>query len=108
MSSQEHIVSFVDFDERANLLLMQYLPLGNLMDEHSRAPLTRGETGKLLVQNLDALNYLHYHNITHRDIKPENILVQGRLDPFHVKLADFGVSKQISFLETFCGSPAYA
>lgn len=87
---------------------MQYLPLGNLMDEHRRAPLTRFETGKLLAQTLDALRYLHDRGITHRDIKPENILVQSRLDPLHVKLADFGVSKQIPCLETFCGSPAYA
>jgi serine/threonine protein kinase len=62
----------------------------------------------ILQQSLSALKYLHEHkpSIVHRDIKPENILVQSR-DPLHVKLADFGLAKASSYLNTICGTGTY-
>lgn len=46
---------------------------------------------------------------SHRDIKPENVLVQHwSPDRVHVKLADFGLSKQSNHLQTFCGTMFYA
>lgn len=55
-----------------------------------------------------ALENMHSHNILYRDLKPENILID--IDG-HIKLSDFGLSKQLKSLEelstTFCGSPEY-
>jgi len=42
-------------------------------------------------QVLQGLAYMHKNNFFHRDIKPENILISGD----QVKLADFGLAKEI-------------
>lgn len=55
-----------------------------------------------------AIEFLHTKDVIYRDMKPENILldIQG-----HVKLADFGLSKEgvrdQDKATSFCGSPAY-
>lgn len=86
---------------------MEYLPLGNLQEQHRVSPITIEETVTLLSQGLEALDYLNSIDLAHRDIKPANILVQSR-QPFSIKLADFGLAKDISALLTRCGSYLYA
>ena len=53
-------------------------------------------------QVVDAIQYLHNHNIVHGDIKPENVLFQKRLqvEPICLaKLIDFGYARTIGNLE---------
>lgn len=100
-------MKFVNYsEEQQPLLVMEYLPLGNLACQDF---ITEEETLQLLCQGLQALDYLHSHSppLAHRDIKPANILVQFRM-PFVIKLADFGLAKNDSSLKTFCGSNEYA
>ncbi|MEQ2312636.1 hypothetical protein AMECASPLE_033242 [Ameca splendens] len=50
---------------------------------------------------LVALAALKTIGVVHTDIKPDNImLVNHRLNPFKVKLIDFGIAKQVSHLRT--------
>jgi len=98
-------VQFEDFStEQGPLLVMEYLPLGSLACQRG---ITEEESLGILCQGLQALEYLHSQRLAHRDIKPENILLQTRT-PFLIKLGDFGLAKNDSILETFCGSNAYA
>ncbi|KAK4994909.1 Serine/threonine kinase [Elasticomyces elasticus] len=104
----QRIVQFVDFRaEPAPLLVMEYLPLGSLEDQHRDAPITMEEAVELFYQGFQAIDYLHSQGYAHRDIKPANILVVSR-GPLGIKLADFGLAKDLSALATVCGTELYA
>lgn len=109
MLPQEHIVRLCFAMEKPSpQLVMEYVPLGNLEDQHRRRKISEDEAIAILQQGLSALAFLHEQSppIVHRDIKPENLLVQSR-DPLHIKLGDFGLSKANEDLKTLCGTLTY-
>ncbi|KAF2964036.1 hypothetical protein GQX73_g9537 [Xylaria multiplex] len=112
--SHEHIVRlcFSEMVPKPRMFL-EYMPLGNLDQESTRSPITYDESIIISHQSLSALAYLHgrAQPVAHRDLKPENILVHSRgvdSNPnyLHVKLADFGLSKE-GRLKTLCGTRVY-
>ncbi|KAK3114101.1 hypothetical protein LTR53_007919 [Teratosphaeriaceae sp. CCFEE 6253] len=108
-SPHEHIVRLCFAMEKPSpQLVMEYVPLGNLEDQHRRHKISEDEAIIVLQQVLSALFFLHEQSppIVHRDIKPGNLLVQSR-KPMHIKLGDFGLSKASEDLTTLCGSPVY-
>ena len=110
---QPNIVRFVEHIDWKDYIyiIMEFVPAGDLGSlVNKQGPLPESIVNTMAIQLVSALKYLHDNGITHRDVKPDNILIQN-LDPFHVKLTDFGLSKMIdtedTFLRTFCGTLLY-
>jgi serine/threonine protein kinase len=107
----ESIVNFIEFHDTKDYLyiIMEYVGCGDLQQMLKNQLLTEPQGKELARQTLDALAYLHAKRVTHRDIKPDNILIAS-MDPFIVKLSDFGLSKEeteVTFAKTFCGTLLY-
>ena len=89
-------------------LVMEYCNGGDLFDYIINAPngqLEDVNTIDIIIQILDALNYLHNEvKICHRDLKPENCLISinGQNKPI-VKLIDFGTAKYIDKINKISG-----
>ncbi len=109
----EHLVRFVDafFDDGKISILMEFADGGSLDDviKASGGGVPAGPLGMITCQMLHGLQYLHKerHQV-HRDLKPANcMLTRGG----HVKLSDFGISKQLestdAFAVTQCGTTQY-
>ncbi|XP_030641628.1 mitogen-activated protein kinase kinase kinase kinase 3 isoform X2 [Chanos chanos] len=86
---------------------MEYCGGGSLQDiYHVTGPLLESQIAYVCRETLQGLYYLHNKNKMHRDIKGANILLT---DNGYVKLADFGVSAQISQTlakrKSFIGTP---
>ncbi len=66
--------------------------LGDVIDKTYNGPALPSDS-RVLYEITNGLDYIHSNKLIHRDIKPENILVSLT---GHMKLSDFGLSKQIS------------
>jgi serine/threonine protein kinase/tetratricopeptide (TPR) repeat protein len=94
-------------------LVMEFVE-GHNLRQRLESPLSINDFLDIAVQCLKGLAAAHERGILHCDIKPENIMVGPN---GHVKLLDFGLAKQISYIgseETVAdsgsgisGTPAY-
>ncbi|ELT94418.1 hypothetical protein CAPTEDRAFT_229226 [Capitella teleta] len=90
-------------------LILQFLRGGDLFTRLSKEVMFTEEDVKFYLAELAlALDHLHSLGIIYRDLKPENILLDSE---GHVKLTDFGLSKESIFEEkktfSFCGTVEY-
>lgn len=102
------IAYFGSYLRRSKLwICMEYCGGGSLQDIYQvTGPLSEQQIAYMCKETLHGLEYLHSKNKMHRDIKGANILLTESGD---VKLADFGVSAQITATinkrRSFIGTP---
>ncbi|XP_005094788.1 ribosomal protein S6 kinase 2 beta [Aplysia californica] len=90
-------------------LILEFLRGGDLFTRLSKEVMFTEEDVKFYLAELAlALDHLHGLGIIYRDLKPENILLDTE---GHIKLTDFGLSKESIFEEkktySFCGTVEY-
>jgi len=97
-------------------LVLELVRGGELYDKIvEEGEYTEEESKLIVLQIVNAVEYLHANGIAHRDLKPENILcgtetdARGDFRREKIKVADFGLSKMFSRedLISQCGSPTY-
>ncbi|KAF8819886.1 calcium-dependent protein kinase CDPK4A [Cardiosporidium cionae] len=100
-------------DDKQLSLIMEHCS-GKELYHHLEQKLayTEQDAAYITFQMLEAIYYLHAHNIVHRDIKLENWLYEDPRDIARLKLIDFGFSKfwyprKSQKMHASCGSLTY-
>lgn len=86
----EHIVRCIGWredDEVGPCIVMEYVD-GETLTDYLKTHPSNKERKRILKELLDAVGFIHKHQIVHNDLKPENILVTHNGQ--NVKLIDFG------------------
>jgi serine/threonine protein kinase len=82
--------------------------LFTFMEHRNFVPLSEKQCRKLFRQLVNAIQYLHKHNVAHRDLKLENVIL-GKNGT--VKVIDFGMAEEVKsklqISNRWCGSTDY-
>jgi len=94
----QYIINFVGYSVLPDkcALLTEFMELGSL-SKYIHDVLTNEYRSKVALDIAKGMSFLHNCGLMHRDLKPQNILVVS-LEPSQqvvVKIADFGVSKEL-------------
>jgi diguanylate cyclase (GGDEF)-like protein len=93
LSSVVHVYDLIKTQNRL-VLVLEDIGGTTLHQFLTNGPVTLSQFFKIGVQIIDAIGELHLQNIIHKGINPNNILINP--DNFTIKLADFGVSSELS------------
>ncbi|WP_079430578.1 MULTISPECIES: serine/threonine-protein kinase [Streptomyces] len=108
-----HVVVVHDVveDDARPYIVMELVEGGSLADRlTTTGPLDTGETARVGLALLGALDAAHERGVLHRDVKPANVLMEAGTG--RVVLTDFGIARlagstTISETGAFVGSPEY-
>lgn len=70
--------------------------LDNVIHQNLRGPLVHQDVLHAARDVAAGLAHLHENRIVHRDLKPSNVLVSAGRGVIRCKIADFGISKELS------------
>jgi serine/threonine protein kinase len=86
------IAQVLDFGEQEGVfyIAMEYVEGQTLRESIGRGQFSWKQTGKILLQVVDALSEAHRKGIVHRDLKPSNLMIT---EAGKVKTLDFGLVK---------------
>ena len=105
--NHENIVQFYSVNKGLNEIniLLEYCRNGSIFELIEKNGFDELKTYKYFSQVVNAVYFLHSHNLVHRDIKPENILLNGD----KIKLCDFGwcCETNTNNRKSFCGTFEY-
>ncbi|MBR5982864.1 MAG: serine/threonine protein kinase [Bacteroidales bacterium] len=105
----EHIarcIAWRNDPQVGHCIVMEYIDGENLSDYLAKSPSGR-ERKRILNELLDAVEFIHRHQVVHNDLKPENILITH--NGHNVKLIDFGYADgDFSSDKATGGTKAYA
>ena len=99
----EHIVRCIGWCEDAEVgpcIVMEYVDGETLADYLKTSPSNKDKK-RILNELLDALAFIHSHQVMHNDLKPENILIAR--NGHNVKLIDFGYADSDSHSDKATG-----
>lgn len=122
-SGHPHVVELMhnEITNRHGYLFFGFCRGGALGDlVRSLGPRPEDFARTVLVQLVNALNYVHSLDLVHRDVKPGNVFLdEPECDHrrVHVRLGDFGLARKhtherggdpaAAMMNTFCGSPMF-
>ena len=89
----KNIATTLDFTSVPTLgkcIVMEWIDGITLNDYLQDQKLSKQEAYSIALQLLDAVEYLHSHEVIHRDLKPSNVMITSVGS--QVKLLDFGLS----------------
>lgn len=99
----EHIVRCIGWREDAEIgpcIVMEYVD-GEILTDYLKTNPSNKERKRILNELLDAVGFIHKHQVVHNDLKPENILVT--YNGHNVKLIDFGYADCDSSIDKATG-----
>jgi serine/threonine protein kinase len=105
----EHVVRCIGWCEDAEVgpcIVMEYID-GETLTDYLKTHPSNKEKRRILNELLDAVGFIHKHQVVHNDLKPENILITH--NGHNVKLIDFGYADSDSDInQATGGTKAYA
>jgi calcium/calmodulin-dependent protein kinase I len=112
-----YIAHFVEYYESDTdiCIVMELCEGGELFNRIvEKGCFSEKDASRVMRQIVSAVQFLHGKGIVHRDIKPENLLYTNGSDESDIKLADFGLAKELEtssgramLKASLSGTPAY-
>lgn len=97
--AHKNVLTFYRFgvwNEIYPYIAMEYFDGRTLKSIVSDAPMEWMRALKIVVQVVDAMDYLHASGVVHRDLTSNNVMVADLPEPDTVKLLDFGLAKLLN------------